>query len=153
MNERYEKWLDEQLERTVNSGKVDFDSARWKQKFSGAYQTLISRAGKREEARRCSWGRQLIRIAAIVAVAALVVFLTYRKPAERVVQPIVAESDRSPAVMLSRMSLMRAYEQGGLDAVDEQSEKAFKMLGQKNTNITIGELLNGNGNKPERKKL
>jgi hypothetical protein len=37
---------------------------------------------------------------------------------------------------------MLAYDRGGMDAVDEQCEKAFKMLGQKNTNVSIGELLN-----------
>jgi hypothetical protein len=41
-----------------------------------------------------------------------------------------------------------------LDAVDEQCKKAFELLGQKNTNISIGELLNeNNGQKPERKNL
>jgi hypothetical protein len=154
MNEQFEKWLDEQLDKTVNSGKVEFDSARWKQKFSDSYQTLVSRAGKHEEARRFSWGRQFVRIAAIVAIASLLMFLTYRKPNERVVQPIAAGTDRSPAKMMSVLSLSRAYRQGGLDAVDEQCKKAFELLGQKNTNVSIGELLNEkNGNKPERNDL
>jgi hypothetical protein len=154
MNEKLDKWLDEQLDRIVNSGKVEFNSEQWKQKFSDAHQTLVSRAAKRADVRRFSWGRQLIRIAAIVAVAALVMFFTYRKPDERVVQPIAAGTDRSPAKMLSVLSLSMAYRQGGLDAVDEQCKKAFKLLGQKNTNVSIGELLNeNNGNKPERNDL
>jgi hypothetical protein len=56
--------------------------------------------------------------------------------------------------MLSVLSLSLAYRQGGLDAVDEQSKKAFEMLGQKNANVSIGELLNDkNGKRSERKDL
>jgi hypothetical protein len=49
MNERFEKWLDEQLERIVNCGKVEFNIWRWKQKFSDAYQTLVLRIAKNTE--------------------------------------------------------------------------------------------------------
>jgi hypothetical protein len=49
MNERFEKWLDEQLERIIYSGKVEFNIGRWKQKFSDAYQTLVLRAVKNTE--------------------------------------------------------------------------------------------------------
>lgn len=51
MNKRFEKWLDEQLEKIINSGKVEFNSGMWKQKFSEAYQTLISRTVKNTEIR------------------------------------------------------------------------------------------------------
>ncbi|MGA2679284.1 MAG: hypothetical protein ABSF37_08285 [Sedimentisphaerales bacterium] len=143
MNERNEKWLDEQLKKTIDSGKVEFDGEQWKRKYSAEYQELISRAARRPDVRRFSWARQFVRVAAVIAIAAIVILLTHRQSDKRV-EPTVATfaEERSPAKMLSLLSLSLAYRQGGLDAVDEQCNKAFKMLGQKNTNVSIGELLN-----------
>jgi anti-sigma-K factor RskA len=155
MNKQNEKWLDEQLKKTIDSGKVNFDSEKWKQKYSAEYQMLVSRTGQRPNVQRFLWVRSLVRVAAIVAVIALVLFLIPRLPSKRV-EPTVATfvEDRSPAKVLSVLSLSMAYRQGGLDAVDEQCKKAFELLGQKNTTISIGELLNeNNGKKPERKNL
>jgi hypothetical protein len=155
MNEQNEKWLDEQLKKTVDSGKVEFDSEQWKQKYSAEYQALVSRAEKRPNVQRFLWVRPLVRVAAIVAIVAFVILLTHHQSDKRV-EPTVATfvEDRSPAKMLSVLSLSLAYRQGGLDAVDEQCKKAYELLGRKNTNMSIGELLNeNNGQKPERKYL
>jgi hypothetical protein len=155
MNKRNEKWLDEQLKSVVDSGKVEFDSEQWKQKYSAEYQALVSRAEKRLNVQRFLWVRPLVRVAAIVAIVAFVILLTHHQSDKRV-EPTAATfvEDRSPAKMMSVLSLSLAYRQGGLDAVDEQCKKAFELLGQKNTNISIGELLNeNNGQKPERKNL
>ena len=151
MNERNEKWLDEQLKKTIDSGKVKFDSEQWKQKYSAEYQELISRAGIRPNVQRFSWVRSLVRVAAVIAIVTFVILLMYPRPGRHIAQPVVAAANtvQSPAKMLSVLSLSLAYRQGGLDAVDEQCKKAYKLLGQKNTNISIGELLNGtNGKKP-----
>jgi hypothetical protein len=154
MNERNEKWLDEQLKKTIDSGRVDFDSEKWKQQYSAEYQELVSRAGRSPNVQRFLRVSLLVRIAAVVAVVVIVIFFAYRKPVERVAPLIADEYDRSPAKMLSVLSLSLAYRQGGLDAMDAQCKKAFELLGQKNTNVSIGELLNDkNGNKPERKDL
>jgi hypothetical protein len=48
---------------------------------------------------------------------------------------------KSPAEMLTAMSLNLAWRRGGIDAMDEQSSKAFKMLGSKPTKASIQELL------------
>jgi hypothetical protein len=156
MNERYDKWLDEQLKKTIDSGEVDFDSEEWKQKYSAEYQELTSRAGKRLNVRRFSWVRLLVRAAAVVAVVTIVIFLMHYRQEKHIAQPvaIVANTVKSPTDMLSVLSLSLAYRQGGLDAVDEQSKKAFELLGQKNTTISINELLNENkGKELERKEL
>ena len=150
MNERNEKWLDEQLKKTIDSGKVKFDSEQWKQKYSAEYQKLISRARRRPDVQRFLWVRPLVRVAAVIAIVAFVILLTHRQSDKRV-EPTVAifVEDRSPAMMMSRLSLTLAYNRGGLDAVDEQCKKAYKLLGQKNTNISIADLLNDtNGKKP-----
>ncbi len=155
MNERNEKWLDEQLKKTIDSGKVKFDSEQWKQKYSAEYQELISRAARHPNVQRFLWVRPLVRVAAVIAIVAFVILLTHRQSDKRVEPTVVTfVEDRSPAMMMSRLSLMLAYNRGGLDAVDEQSKKAFKLLGQKNTNVSIGELLNDkNGKQPGKKDL
>ncbi len=154
MNEQYEKWLDEQLARTVNSGKVAFDAAKWKQKYSSEYQALVSRAGSRPNVQRFSWVRLIVRAAAVIAIAGLVIFLASRRSEKRVEPRVVSKSEQSPAMLMSRLSLMLAYNRGGMDAVDEQCKKAFELLGQKNTKVSINELLNENdGKKPGREKL
>jgi hypothetical protein len=154
MNERSEKWLDEQLKKTVDSGKVEFDVEKWKQKYPAEYKAIVSRSGKQQKAPRILRARLLVRLAAVIAIAILVIFLTHRRNVERTVQPIVVKDEQSPAEMMSVLSLSRAYRQGGLEAVDEQFKKAFELLGQKNTNVSIGALLNENNyQKPERKDL
>jgi hypothetical protein len=152
MNGRFEKWLDEQLEKTINSGKVEFNVERWKQKYADEYQMLVSRNEKRPDAPRLLWASQLARIAAVIALVALAIFLVPRRPEKHAEPAVVTKPDKSPATMMSRLSLTRAYERGGLDAMDEQCEKAFKMLGKKNTQVTARELLNeSSGKKQERK--
>ena len=159
MNERYEKWLDEQLKKTIDSGKVEFDSEQWKQKYSVEYQALVARTGKRRTAGnarpnvlRILWANPIAGVAAVIAVAALVIFFAPRRPDKRIEQAAVTKPEQSPAVMLSRLSLTLAYNRGGMDAVDEQCNRAFKMLGSKTTSISINELLK-NGKEPERKEL
>lgn len=143
MSKRNEKWLDEQLKKTIDSGKVEFNGEQWKRKYSAEYQELISRARTRPNVQRFSWMRPLVRIAAVIAIAAFVILFSHNRFNRRAEQTVpVFVEDGSPTKMLSVMSLSLAYRQGGLDAVDEQSKKAFKMLGQKNTNVSIGELLN-----------
>ena len=156
MNERNEKWLDGQLKKTIDSGKVEFDGEQWKRKYSAEYQELISRAARQPDVRRFLWVRPLVRVAAVIAIVAFVILLTHRRPEKHTAPPVVtaANTVQSPTKMLSVLSLSLAYRQGGLDAVDEQYKKAFELLGQKNTNISIADLLNDkNGKKPERKEL
>jgi hypothetical protein len=156
MSERNEKWLDEQLKGVIDSGKVEFDGEQWKQKYSAEYQQLISRAARRPNVRRFWWVRPLVRIAAVIAIVAFVILRMYHRPENHIAQPVVAAANtvQSPTKMLSVLSLSLAYRQGGLDAVDGQYKKAYELLGQKNMNVSIGELLNDkNGNKLERKDL
>jgi hypothetical protein len=50
---------------------------------------------------------------------------------------------KSPAEMLSVLSLNMAYRRGGLEAVDDVSNEAFKMLDSKPTDVSVRELLAG----------
>ena len=154
MNEQYDKWLDKRLKNTVDSGKVEFDAEKWKQRYPAEYQALVSRARKRPHVLRALWGHPLVRIAAVVAVAAFLVFLKERRPDKQVEPVVLTKSERSPAMMMSRLSLTLAYNRGGLEEVDRQCKRAFELLGQKNTSVSINELFNeSNGKESERKDL
>lgn len=137
MSKRNEKWLDEQLKKTVDCGKVEFDGEQWKRKYSAEYQKLISRATRRPKALRF-----FVRIAAVIAIAMIVILFASRR-SERV-SPVaaVANTAQSPAEMMSILSLSTAYRHGGLPEVDEQCSRAFKMLGRKNSTVSMAELLN-----------
>ena len=120
MNEQNEKWLDEQLKKTVDSGKVEFDGEQWKRKYSAEFKALVSRAGRRPDIRRFLSVRTLARAAAVIAIAAFVILLVRLLPDRHKTHPVAATADtvQSPADMMSVLSLSNAYRQGGMDAVD-----------------------------------
>ena len=85
------------------------------------------------------------RAARLAAAAAIIVaiglLMVYRNPPVPQ-QPLQTTSvAKSPADMLTAMSLNMAWRRGGIEAVDDQSSKAFKMLGSKPTRASIQELL------------
>ena len=85
---------------------------------------------------------RMIKIAAAAAVIivgiSLLAVLVHQGPDEQHI-PFV-----SPAKMTTAMSLTLAYRRGGMDAVDEQCEKAIRMLGPRQLRLTLGQLLSEN---------
>lgn len=171
MNEKKdEKWLDELISRTINSGKPEFDDEKWKQKYPEEFQMLKSRAAQRPltpSARRhpiLTYGvnyhtcKRVGRVvckstitklaAAAIIIIAIGLFAVHRRPVERIEPPEIPEVTKSPAEMMTAMSLNIAYRKGGMEAVEKQCEKAFEMLRPQPAKVSIQELLaefNGNG--------
>ncbi|NIP26844.1 MAG: hypothetical protein GWN67_21470 [Phycisphaerae bacterium] len=50
----------------------------------------------------------------------------------------------NPTKMTSAISLTMAYRRGGIDALDEQCEKAIRILGSRTQRLTLGQLLKEN---------
>jgi hypothetical protein len=75
----------------------------------------------------------------IVAIGLIAVFV-YQGPGEQ----NGSNYDRSPTKMTSAISLTMAYRRGGIDALDEQCEKAIRMLGPRPLRLTLGQLLTEN---------
>lgn len=77
--------------------------------------------------------------AAAVIVVAVSLLMNQPEPEQK---PLNNESvTRSPAEMLSAISLKMAYCRGGIEAVDDVSTKAFKALGSKPAKVSLRELL------------
>lgn len=136
--------LDEIISRTINSGRPEFDAEKWKQKYPEEFQMLRSMSAEKAPARRLSIWRvvcqspvtKLAAAAVIIAGIGLHAFLVHQGPGE---QPPI-----SPTKMTTAMSLTMAYRRGGIDAVDEQCEKAIRMLGPRPLHLTLGQLLSEN---------
>jgi len=84
---------------------------------------------------------RVIRLAAAAAVVivgiSLLAILVHQGPDEQ----NGLSYDQSPTKMMSAISLTMAYRRGGIDALDEQCEKAIRMLGPRPLPLTLGQLL------------
>ena len=81
---------------------------------------------------------------AVAAVIILGVGLLSDQLGPREQEPLeIRRVAKSPAEMLSVLSLNMAYRRGGLEAVDDVSNEAFKMLDSKPANVSVRELLAG----------
>lgn len=139
-----EKRLDEIISRTINSGKPEFDAEKWKQKYPKEFQMLLSRARQPSPRQPNIWRTifkspitKLAAAAVIIVGIGLHAVLVHQGPGEQPV-PKVA---KSPAEMVTAMSLKIAYRHGGIEAVEKQFEKALEMLGPRPAKITVKELL------------
>ena len=142
-----ENRLDEIISRSINSGKPEFDAEKWKQKYPEEFQMLQSMSAEKTRTRRPSIWRvvsqsPIIKLAAaavIIVGIGLYAVLVHQGPGEHHV-PVV----KSPTKMMTAMSLTMAYRRGGIEAIDEQCEKAIRMLGPRPLRLTLGQLLSEN---------
>ena len=114
-------------ERTLNDSFAAMDETVRANKPSVAGIILRSRAAK-------------LAAAAVILVAAGLM-MVYRNPPKPQLQPGPVIVAKSPAEMLTGMSLSLAWRRGGIEAMDEQSKKAFDMLGAEPANGSIQDLL------------
>lgn len=140
-----EKWLDEMITRTINTTRPEFDSEKWKQKYHKEFQTLVSRADKASTVpfRLPSVLKSPITklAAAALIILAIGFFMIHLGTGEKVITPDVTTVSKSPAEMLTVMSLNIAYRRGGMEAVERQCEQAIEKLGPRPAEITIKQIL------------
>jgi len=157
--EENEKWLDELIFRVINEGEPQFDAEKWKQKYPEEFQLLKSRAAQDSTQQVSIWtaafqSRITKLAAAAVIIIAVGLFLVHRGPDEQVKPTEVAKVARSPAEMMTLASFTFAYRRGGIEAVEEICDKAFKIMGPQPTRVSIQELLEEfNGQDLKRKTL
>ena len=123
---------DEMDKRTLNDSFTAMDETIRAKRPNATGITLRSRAVK--------------LAAAVVIFVAVSLLMVYQNPPVQQQPPKTDIVAKSPAEMLTAMSLNLAWRRGGIEAIDEQSSKAFKMLGSKPAKATIQALrieLNG----------
>lgn len=80
-------------------------------------------------------------VAAAVVILVVGVFIVQRRADERTQNGVKPEVAKSPAEMMTAISLNMAYRRGGMEEVDRQCDKAFEMLGPRPGRITVQEIL------------
>ncbi|HUS73385.1 MAG TPA: hypothetical protein VMY06_09995 [Sedimentisphaerales bacterium] len=159
-----EKRLDEVISRTINSGRPEFDAEKWKQKYPQEFQMLRSMSKQASHTGQPSIWRvvsqspvtKLAAAAVIIVGIGLFTVLVHHGPSEKVDTTIVSEVAKSPVEMMTAMSLERAFQRGGIEAVEKQCEQAFKTCGLQPGNLSVDQILaefNGNGKSSERTRL
>jgi hypothetical protein len=117
----------EMNKRTIDDSFAAMDKTIRVKKTSAARIILRSRAAK-------------LAAAAAIFVAISLLMVNQNPPVTQQPQQTVSNV-KSPAEMLSAMSLNLAWRRGGIEAMDEQSSKAFKMLGSQPAKASIQDLL------------
>jgi len=148
-----ERWLDQQLRRAVDGATPVFDAQAWKNRYAREFQTLLGRSGQPRQSRTSHRVRLVLRgpigklaIAAAV-VATLGIFLIGRLgPGPK--GPTARPDSASPAQMVSMISLSAAFQQGGMEGLDKQCDRALETLGPRPNSVSVQQLfkdLNGKG--------
>jgi len=99
-------------------------------------------AGRSSVARMVLQSRAAKLAAAAVIIVAVGLLITQSNPPDRADAP-AGKVAKSPAEMLSAISLNMAYRRGGLEAMDDLSNEAFKKLGSKPARVSVRDLLTG----------
>ena len=139
--------LDELISKTINTEDPQFDAEKWKQKYPDEYQTLISRREKTSSSDKPSiwiiiFNKPLIQLATAAAVILVVGLLLSRgrqNPNGPVAKPPLIAPSSTQIVSLASMRM--TYQQGGLDALDQQLQDTLDVLGPRSSSISIQELL------------
>jgi len=141
--ENDDKWLDELLEKTIDSSGVQFDAQKWKNKFPDELQMLKSRANKTAEQRLNVFSNPAVKIAVAAVIILVIGLFIYKLRLEDTINktPKVRDVAKSPAEILTLRSLKIAYYNGGIEAVETQCDSAIENLSLKSDKITINELL------------
>ena len=132
------------LEKPQVTTGGEMDKRTLNDSFAAMDETI---RGKKRSAAGIILQSRVVKFAAaaviFIAVSLLMVYRNTPVPQQPRQTTSVA---KSPAEMLTAMSLNLAWRRGGIEALDEQSSRAFKMLGSKPAKATIEELsveLNG----------
>ncbi len=90
----------------------------------------------------------LSRMTKLTAAAALIIvgislYIAHQGPSEQDRTTRVLEIAESPSEIMTMKSLTIAYRRGGIEGIENQCEKALKILGPQPASISLGDLFNG----------
>ncbi|MHC4626730.1 MAG: hypothetical protein ACYTDV_07085 [Planctomycetota bacterium] len=134
----------ENTEDFVRRGKakVTTDPQMDRRVLDDSFEAMDEATGALSPARRTLRNRMAGLAAAALIILGVGLLSNQFAPSEQE-PPNTRRVAKSPAEMLSVLSLNMAYRRGGLEAVDDVSNEAFKMLDSKPAGVSVRELLAG----------
>jgi hypothetical protein len=155
--------LSENMERFIRRRKPhtttgsDTDKRILNDSFDAMDETIRGQSvdGKPNICKRIVQSR-ITRIAAAAVIIVAIGAVVHRVYREHTDGQIISQPARSPAEMLTFVSLTMAYRHGGIEALERQCEQAVELLGPRTKNLSVRELfeeLNSNGDNSERTEL
>ncbi len=142
----------ENIEKFVRVRKPQVTTSRQMDKrtlndsFTAMEQTIRAKsAGHKPSTARIIILNRMIKLAAAAAViiVAISLFVARQGPSEQGGITRVLEIAESPSEIMTMKSLTIAYRRGGIEGIENQCEKALKILGPQPASISLGDLFNG----------
>ena len=142
----------ENIEEFVKVRKTDVTTSREMDKrtlddsLAAMEQTMRAKSAdhKPSTARIITLSRMIkLTAAAAVIIVSISFYIAHQGPGEQKDITIVAEIAESPAEIMTMKSLKIAYRRGGIEGIENQCEKALKILGPQPASLSLGELFNG----------
>ena len=113
--------------------------------FAAMEQTIRAKSAghKPSTARIITLSRMIKLAAAALIIVGISFFIAYQGPSEQGGTNRVLEVAESPSEIMMMKSLTIAYRRGGIEGIENQCEKALKILGPQPASISLGDLFNG----------
>ncbi len=142
----------ENIEKFVRVRKPHVKTSRQMDKrtlddsFTAMEQTIRAKSGghKPSTARIIILSRMMkLTAAAAVIIVGISFYIARQGPSEQGGITIVLEVAESPSEIMTMKSLTIAYRRDGIEGIENQCEKALKILGPQPASISLGDLFNG----------
>jgi hypothetical protein len=141
----------ENIEEFVKARKPDVTTSREMDKrtlddsLAVMEQTIQAKSADHKpiSARIVTFGRMIkLTAAAAVIIIGISFFMAHQGPGEQN-DIIIAEALDSPAKIMTMKSLKIAFRRGGVEAIENQCDKALKILGPEPASLSTADLFNG----------
>jgi len=113
--------------------------------FTAMEQTIRAKSAdhKPSTARIIILSRMMKLTAAAVIIVGISFYIARQGPSEQGITTKFLEVAESPSEIMTMKSLTIAYRRGGIEGIENQCEKALKILGPQPASISLGDLFNG----------
>jgi hypothetical protein len=141
----------ENIEKFVRVRKPHVTTSRQMDKrtlndsFTAMEQTIRAKSAdhKPSTTRIITLSRMMKLAAAAVIIVGISLYIARQGPSEQGITTKFLEVAESPSEIMTMRSLTIAYRRGGIEGIENQCEKALKILGPQPASISLGDLFNG----------
>jgi len=139
--ENIEEFVKVRKPNVTTSGEMD--KRTLDDSFAAMEQTMQAKSAP-STARIITLSRMIkLTAAAAVIIAGISFLIAYLGPGEQHDTTIVTKVTESPAEIMTMKSLTIAYRRGGIEGIENQCEKALKILGPQPASLPLADLFNG----------